>query len=68
MGSKMKTYHINMLKKYIFREPDADENLVPVDATDGATLAVASVIYQEVDPDLEEVPDLEGKPPERRGL
>ena len=24
MGSKTKTYHINMLKKYIVREPEVD--------------------------------------------
>ena len=24
MGSKTKTYHINMLKKYIAREPEVD--------------------------------------------
>ena len=60
MGSKMKTYHDSMLKKYIFREPDAEGNVVPVDSTDGATVAVAGVIHQDVDPELGEVPDLEG--------
>ena len=58
MGSKTKTYHINMLKKYISREPEG--NVVPVDDTDGATVAVAGVIHQDVDPELGEVPDLEG--------
>ena len=58
MGSKTKTYHINMLKKYIAREPEG--NVVPVDDTDGATVAVAGVIHQDVDPELGEVPDLEG--------
>ena len=58
MGSKTKTCHINMLKKYISREPEGD--VVPVDDTDGATLAVASVIHQDVNPELGEVPDLEG--------
>ena len=38
MGSKTKTYHVNMLKKYISREPEG--NVVTVDATDGATVAV----------------------------
>ena len=33
--------------------------MVPADATDGATVAVASVIHQDVDPELGEVPDLE---------
>ena len=32
MGSKTKTYHVNMLKKYISREPEG--NVVPVDSTD----------------------------------
>ena len=58
MGSKKKTYHVNMLKKYISREPEG--NGVPVDDTDGVTVAVAGVIHQDVDPELEEVPDLEG--------
>ena len=57
MGSKTKTYHVNMLKKYISREPEG--NMVPVDDTDGATVAVAGVIHQDVDPELGEVPDLE---------
>ena len=47
-----------MLKKYISREPEG--NVVPVDDTDGATVAVAGVIHLEVDPELGEVPDLEG--------
>ena len=55
MGSKTKTYHINMLKKYISRELEGNE--VPVDDTDGAT---DGVIHQDVDPDLGELPDLEG--------
>ena len=33
---------------------------IPVDDTDGATVAVAGVIHQDVDPELGEVPDLEG--------
>ena len=56
-----------MLKKYISREPDIDGDLVPVDSTGGATVAVAGVIQQDMDPELGEVPDLEGRlPPERR--
>ena len=58
MGSKTKTYHVNMLKKYISREPEG--NVVTVDSTDGATVAVGGVIHQDVDPELGEVPDLEG--------
>ena len=53
MGSETKTCHVNMLKKYIYREPD-------VDSTDGAAVDGAGVIHQEVDPELGEVPDLEG--------
>ena len=34
--------------------------MVTVDSTDGATIAVAGVIHQDVDPELGEVPDLEG--------
>ena len=58
IGSKSKTCHINMLKKYISREPEG--NVVPIDSTDGATVALAGVIHQDVDPELGEVPDLEG--------
>ena len=57
MGSKTKTYHVNMLKKNISREPE--RNVVPVDDTDGTTVAVAGVIHQDVDPELGEVPVLE---------
>ena len=46
-----------MLKKYISGEPEG--NMEPVDDTDGATIAVAGVIHQDVDPELGEVPDLE---------
>ena len=58
MGSKMKTYHVNMLKKYISREPEG--KVVPVDDIGGATVAVAGVIHQDVNPELGEVPDLDG--------
>ena len=54
MGSKTKTYHVNMLKKYISREPEG--NVVPVDSTDGATIAVAGVIHQGVNQKMGEVP------------
>ena len=59
MGSKTKTYHVNMLKKYISREPSAEGKVVPIDSKEGATVAVAGVIHEDVDPELEEVPDLE---------
>ena len=59
MGSKTKTYHVNMFKKHISREPDFQRNVVPADSNH-ATVAVAGVIHQDVDPELGEVPDLEG--------
>ena len=34
--------------------------MVPVDDTDGTTVAVAGVIHQDINPELGEVPDLEG--------
>ena len=34
--------------------------MVSIDNTDGATIAVAGVILQDVNPELGEVPDLEG--------
>ena len=54
----MKTYQVNMLKKYISREFEG--NVVPVDDTDGATVAVAGVIHQVVKPKMGEVPGPEG--------
>ena len=56
MGSKTKTYQVNMLKKY--REPEVD--VVHKSNKDDATTAVAIVIYQDTYPELGEVPDLEG--------
>ena len=47
-----------MLKKYIAREPEVD--VVHTSNKDDATTAVAGVIYQDIDPELGEVPDLEG--------
>ena len=58
MGSKTKTYHLNMLKKYIAREPEVE--VVHTSNQDDVTIAVARVIYQDTDPELGEVPDLEG--------
>ena len=58
MGSKTKMYHLNMLKKYIAREPEVD--VVHTSNKDDGTIAVAGVIYQDTDPELGEVPDLEG--------
>ena len=59
MGSKTKTYHVNMLKKYISREPDVVVDVVPTKMEDGGTVAVASVLHQDIDPDMGEVTDLE---------
>ena len=50
MGSKMKTYHVNMLKKYISREPGAEGNML--DNTDGASIAVGGGIHQDFDPEF----------------
>ena len=47
-----------MLKKYIAREPELD--VVHTSSKDDATIAIARVIYQDTDPQLREVPDLEG--------
>ena len=58
LGSKTKIYHVHMLKKYIAREPKVD--VVHTSNKDDATIAVAGVIYQDTDPDLGKVPDLEG--------
>ena len=58
IGSKTKTYNVNMLKKYIAREPEVD--MVPISNKDDATIAVARVICQDTDPELGEVPHLDG--------
>ena len=57
MESKTKTYHMNMLKKFIAKEPKVD--VVHTSNKDDVTIAVARVIYQDTDPELGEV-DLEG--------
>ena len=57
-GCPKKMYHVNMLKKYIAREPEID--VVPTSITDGASVAVARVIHKATDPELGKVPDLEG--------
>ena len=58
MGCKTKTYHVNMLKKYIAREPEVD--VVHTSNKDDVSIAVVKVIYQDTDPELGEVPDLQG--------
>ena len=60
MVSKTKTYQLNMLKKYIVREPEVDVVHTCTGNKDDATIAVARVIYQDTDPEMGEVPDLEG--------
>ena len=47
-----------MLKIYIAREPEMD--VVHTSNKGNFTTAVARVIYQDTDPELGEVPDLEG--------
>ena len=42
MGSKTKTYHVDMLKKYVAGEPEVD--VVHTSNKDDATIAVAGVI------------------------
>ena len=47
MGSKTKMYHLNMLKKFIAREPEVD--VVHTSNKDDVTIAVAGVVYQDTD-------------------
>ena len=56
MGSKTKTYNVNMLKKYIARKSEA--GVVLTSNKDDAIIAVARLIYQDIDPEMGEVPDL----------
>ena len=58
MGSKTKMYHLNLLKKYIVREPEVD--VVHTSNKDDVSKAVAGVIYLDIDPEMGEVSDLEG--------
>ena len=58
MGSKTKTCHVNMLKKYIAGEPEVE--MVHISNHGNAAISVAGMIYQNPDPELGEVPDLEG--------
>ena len=59
MGSKIKMYHLNMLKKYI--AIDAEVEVVHTSNKDDVTITVAGVIYQDTDPELGEVPDYHQK-------
>ena len=65
MESKTKTYHVNMLKKYIARESEVD--VVHTSNKDDATIAVAEVICQDTDPELG-ITRLRGLSSNRRGL
>ena len=47
-----------MLKQYIAREPEVD--VAHTSNKNDATIVVARVIYQDTDPELGEVPDVEG--------
>ena len=58
MGSKTKMNNVNKFKKYIARESEVD--MLHTSNKDDVTIAVARVIYQDTDPELGEVPDLEG--------
>ena len=58
MRSETKMYHLNLLKKYIVRKLKVE--VVHTSNKDDTTIAVAGVIYQDTNPELGEVPDLEG--------
>ena len=60
MGSKTKTYLVNTLKKYISREPEVHVVHTCTHNKDDVKIAVDGVIYQDIDPEIGEVPDLEG--------
>ena len=51
-------YHVNMLKKYIAREPEVD--VIHISNKDDASIIVARMIYQDTDPEQGGVPDVEG--------
>ena len=55
MGSKTKTNHVNMLKKYIAKEPEV--YVIHTSNKDDATIVVEGVIYQDTDPELGELQD-----------
>ena len=50
MGCKTKMYNVNMLKKYIAREPEVD--VIHTSNKNDATIAVARVICQDTDPEM----------------
>ena len=50
---------MNVLRKYIAREPYVD--VVHTSNKDDATIAVARVLHQDTEPELEKVPELEVK-------
>ena len=50
MRSKTKTYHVNVLKKYIAREPEVD--VIHTSNKDDASIAAAGVVHQDTDPEL----------------
>ena len=58
MRSKTKMYHVNVLKKYIAKEPEV--NVVHTSNKDDTTI-LARVVHQDTDSELEKVPDLEVK-------
>ena len=59
MEKSQKRYKRHYDRKAKTREPDTEGNVVPIDNSDGAAVALAGVIHQDVDPELGEVPDLE---------
>ena len=64
MGSKTKTYHVNILMKYIAREPEMV--VVHTSYKNDPTVAAARVIHQDTDQELNT--RLRWLSSERRGL
>ena len=50
---------VSELKNYIAREPGTEVSVIPTSDEDGTTLVLASVIHQNTDPELGELPDFE---------
>ena len=60
MGSKIQTYHVNMLKNYMYIAREPEDEVVTTSDKEGPASAVFIVILQETDPELGVVPDLKG--------
>ena len=64
-GVQNKTYHVNMLKKYIAREPEVD--VIHTSNKDNANIAVARGIYKDTDLELGGSTRIRGLSSEKRG-